>query len=101
MESLVAEVWQEALGVDQVGVYDNFFDLGGHSLLAMQVIAKLEKELGLRFHPRDLIFQTLGQLASTGEERMSLLQPSQPTGFVQKVWNAIKKTISQKAVDRT
>jgi len=90
MESAIAQVWREALGVDQVGVYDNFFDLGGHSLLAMRVIYRLQEELGLEFGPGDLIFQTLGQLASAGEERMRLSQPAQPTGFLQKLWSAIK-----------
>src|SRR5262249_47245065 len=33
-EMLLAAIWQEVLMVDQIGVYDNFFDLGGHSLLS-------------------------------------------------------------------
>ncbi len=77
LESLIAEVWKEVLGVDQVSVYDNFFDLGGHSLLSMKVVAHLEKKLGLRINPGELIFQTLGQLASACEERKNLQQPSQ------------------------
>jgi hypothetical protein len=40
-EGLVAQVWAEVLGVEQVGAYDDFFDLGGHSLLALRVIARL------------------------------------------------------------
>jgi len=57
-------------------VYDNFFDLGGHSLLAMQVIAELEEKLGLRSNPRELMFQTLGQLAAACDERLHALEPS-------------------------
>jgi acyl carrier protein len=64
MESLIAEIWQDVLHVDRVGVQDNFFDLGGHSLLCLPVMARLEKELGIRITPRDLILQTLGQLAT-------------------------------------
>ncbi|MCP4687229.1 MAG: amino acid adenylation domain-containing protein, partial [Desulfobacterales bacterium] len=45
-EKIVAEIWEEALGLDKVGVHDNFFDLGGHSLLLEPVIAKLKKRLG-------------------------------------------------------
>ena len=37
----IAEIWQRALGVDSVGVDDNFFDLGGHSLLMTRVHAQL------------------------------------------------------------
>ncbi|MDP3718282.1 MAG: beta-ketoacyl synthase N-terminal-like domain-containing protein [Acidobacteriota bacterium] len=45
-ESAVAEIWQEVLGIRQVGIHDNFFDLGGHSLLGTQVLARLRQDLG-------------------------------------------------------
>jgi acyl carrier protein len=45
-EELVAEVWSEVLGTDQVGALDDFFDLGGHSLLALRVIARLSAATG-------------------------------------------------------
>ncbi len=76
LESLIAEIWQDVLHVDRVSVYDNFFDLGGHSLLSLQVVAKLEKSIGLQINPGEMIFQTLGQLASVCEERMHLGQES-------------------------
>ena len=41
LERLIASVWQEVLGVTDVGVYDNFFDLGGRSLLLVRVQARL------------------------------------------------------------
>ncbi len=40
-EREIAHVWQEMLGVDQVGADDNFYELGGHSLLATQVASRL------------------------------------------------------------
>ncbi|MBN1866412.1 amino acid adenylation domain-containing protein [Candidatus Sumerlaeota bacterium] len=43
IEELVASTWGEVLGVEKVGIYDDFFNLGGHSLLATQVIARLAK----------------------------------------------------------
>jgi aspartate racemase len=45
IEKMLAGIWREALGLEQVGVHDNFFDLGGHSLLAIRVQARTESQL--------------------------------------------------------
>ncbi|MTK02389.1 non-ribosomal peptide synthetase [Micromonospora sp. CP22] len=45
VEILVAGIWRDVLGLDEVGATDDFFDLGGHSLLATQVVARLRREL--------------------------------------------------------
>ena len=42
LEHRIVTVWQEVLGVETVGVQDNFFDLGGHSLLLAEVHSKLQ-----------------------------------------------------------
>ena len=42
LEVRVAALWQELLGVERVGLHDNFFDLGGHSLLMVRMQARLE-----------------------------------------------------------
>jgi acyl transferase domain-containing protein/acyl carrier protein len=42
-EEKVAAVWQQVLGIEQVGVHDSFFDLGGHSLLITQLTNKLHR----------------------------------------------------------
>ncbi|HEX8349289.1 MAG TPA: amino acid adenylation domain-containing protein, partial [Hymenobacter sp.] len=42
-ERNLAEIWQEVLEVDQVGVNDDFFELGGHSLLAVRLISAIRK----------------------------------------------------------
>ncbi|MDR3516513.1 MAG: amino acid adenylation domain-containing protein [Azospirillaceae bacterium] len=41
VERSIARIWQDLLGLDAVGVEDNFFDLGGHSLLGTQVISRV------------------------------------------------------------
>jgi amino acid adenylation domain-containing protein len=43
-ERLLAVIWKEILGVETLGIDDDFFDLGGHSMLATQVVARIRKE---------------------------------------------------------
>jgi amino acid adenylation domain-containing protein len=45
LERVIADVWREALGVERVGVSDNFFNLGGHSLLLIRVNSRLREAL--------------------------------------------------------
>ena len=54
LEIQLAEVWQELLNVEKVGVYDNFFELGGHSLLATRLVATIRKELDIEIAIRDV-----------------------------------------------
>lgn len=48
LEAAVLGVWKDVLGVNDIGVQDNFFDIGGHSVLAIQLADELGKGLGLR-----------------------------------------------------
>ncbi|MEO1341832.1 MAG: phosphopantetheine-binding protein, partial [Cyanobacteria bacterium J06635_13] len=41
VEIAIAEIWQQVLGIDRVGINDSFFELGGHSLLAIQTISRI------------------------------------------------------------
>ena len=51
VEAVLAEWWEELLGVEKVGLDDDFFDLGGHSLVAVRLFSKIKKtfqvDLGL------------------------------------------------------
>jgi tyrocidine synthetase-3 len=53
MEEQLCEIWEEILGQDQIGIYDNFFHIGGDSIVAIRVISKA-KTLGLSFSVQDL-----------------------------------------------
>ena len=48
LEEQVSAIWQSLLGVEQVGIHDNFFDLGGNSLIALQMFAQIEQSFGKR-----------------------------------------------------
>jgi acyl transferase domain-containing protein/acyl carrier protein len=51
-EHRIAECYQELLGIEQVGIYDNFFDLGGHSLIGTQLISQLRQNLQIELSMR-------------------------------------------------
>ncbi|TWT77108.1 Chondramide synthase cmdD [Posidoniimonas polymericola] len=55
-ERLIAEVWEQLLGVSPVGAEDDFFELGGHSMLAVQVMSEIEARAG-RALPLAALFQ--------------------------------------------
>ena len=55
VERKVVSIWEEMLGINGIGVHDNFFALGGHSLLAIQVIAALREALQVDIEMRHLV----------------------------------------------
>ncbi|HEY0053891.1 MAG TPA: amino acid adenylation domain-containing protein [Pedobacter sp.] len=56
LEQKLADIWQELLHIERVGISDNFFDLGGHSLMAMKVVSQIKNKLSLTI-PIQSIFQ--------------------------------------------
>jgi amino acid adenylation domain-containing protein len=70
IESRLAGIWEELLGVRPIGVHDNFFELGGHSLLAARLFASIEQTCG-----RHLPLSTLLE-GATVEHLATLLQAS-------------------------
>ncbi len=65
LETALTRIWEQVLGVQPIGVTDNFFDRGGHSLAAIRLFARIEQELGVTL-PAALIFSapTIERLAN-------------------------------------
>jgi amino acid adenylation domain-containing protein/non-ribosomal peptide synthase protein (TIGR01720 family) len=67
IEKILAEIWAQVLGLEQVGIDDNFFELGGDSILSIQVISKAN-QAGFRITPKQLFqHQTIAQLAAVAD----------------------------------
>ena len=63
-EKTIAAVWEELLGIDQIGANDNYIELGGHSLLAGQIISRIRDQLETPISIRSLFeFPSVAQLA--------------------------------------
>jgi aspartate racemase len=69
LELQVAKIWEQVLGIEPIGIRDNFFQLGGHSLLALTIFEKIEKICGATI-PMATLFAapTVEQLASVIRE---------------------------------
>jgi amino acid adenylation domain-containing protein len=77
-ERVIAKVWQETLGLELVGVHDNFFDVGGHSLLVVQIHSRLKAVFEREFPMTDMFkYTTVATLA------MFLSQTQDPVDIVQ------------------
>ena len=67
---MIASIWRDVLDVDEIYADDNFLDLGGHSLLAMQASIHLENVTEVHIHPREMIYQTLRQIAAVCDSQL-------------------------------
>jgi acyl transferase domain-containing protein len=57
LERKLVAIWEEVLGIEQIGIYDNFFELGGHSLLGTRVLSRVRKAFSVDL-PVRVIFNT-------------------------------------------
>jgi amino acid adenylation domain-containing protein len=74
-EELLAEIWSEILGVEKIGIHDNFFDLGGHSLRVIQVVSRIRQTFDLEIsvhhlfknHTISKLIEVMAELAGSFE----------------------------------
>ncbi len=76
VETVLARLWTEVLGVERVGRHDHFFELGGHSLLAVKLIERM-RQAGVSADVRVLFGQpTLAALAAAVGGRADIVVPA-------------------------
>jgi len=57
LQYVICDIWREMLGIDYIGILDNYFDLGGHSLMAIRIVAKIRDILQVII-PVESLFDT-------------------------------------------
>nr|WP_198151674.1 type I polyketide synthase [Kibdelosporangium sp. MJ126-NF4]CEL17996.1 Malonyl CoA-acyl carrier protein transacylase [Kibdelosporangium sp. MJ126-NF4]CTQ90776.1 Malonyl CoA-acyl carrier protein transacylase (EC 2.3.1.39) [Kibdelosporangium sp. MJ126-NF4] len=83
-ETDMAGMWCAALGLDRVGVRDNFFDLGGESLLAMQLISRVRKAFGVDLALREMFDNpTVAEFTALVVGRRAADTPRSTPGLIQ------------------
>ncbi|MFI6763286.1 amino acid adenylation domain-containing protein [Micromonospora sp. NPDC050417] len=92
-ERRLAVIWAEALGRDRVGARDGFFDLGGHSLLAAPLLARINREFGVRLPLRTLFESPRLDAFAT------LLDAGAPGGDARAVGDAGRRPSAARRVD--
>lgn len=78
VEKILADIWTEVLGLERVGIYDNFFEVGGDSILSIQVVARAH-EAGLHLRTKHVFeYQNIAELAAVASTS-SIIQAEQDT----------------------
>ncbi|MGI9304248.1 MAG: amino acid adenylation domain-containing protein, partial [Gammaproteobacteria bacterium] len=98
IETVLAEIWQALLHLDQVGRHDHFFELGGHSLLAAQLVSRVRQVLGVEVPLLELFAEpSLAQLAAAivrqSDGKPDLAPASDRDSSAKKLGEAISTTL--------
>ncbi|WP_071187591.1 SDR family NAD(P)-dependent oxidoreductase [Trichormus sp. NMC-1] len=75
VERQLAEIFQQVLGLEKIGIHDNFFTLGGHSVLAAQIVSQIQETFG-----SDLQLWVLFQSSTIAELAQIIEKPDQSSG---------------------
>jgi acyl carrier protein len=78
VETTIAGIWEQILGVTPIGIYDKFFELGGHSLLAIQLISRMRDAFHVEISAQRLFeAPTVVQLAATIEADIKTMRQAE------------------------
>jgi NADP-dependent 3-hydroxy acid dehydrogenase YdfG len=82
VEQTLADIWQQLLGIQKVGIHDNFFELGGDSVLGIQLIAKADRA-GFQLNTKQVFeCQTIAELAIVASKKIGLAEQGLVTGLI-------------------
>ncbi|UUF16685.1 MULTISPECIES: non-ribosomal peptide synthetase [Flavobacterium] len=92
LEKQLVVIWQKLLGVEKIGIHDNFYELGGDSIKAIQ-LASRSKSIGIHFQVKDVFnYQTIAEIvlhlksADTAIKETGLLEGEVPLHPIQKLF---------------
>lgn len=101
LESKLALIWRSVLGIERVGVDDNFFDRGGHSLLVVQLHRRIGTELGIHPPLLDLFkYPTIRRFARHVDRVEPQEQPSSGVKLAERATNRNRAFDRQKELAR-
>ncbi len=96
-ETRIAEIVASVLNIDQVGIYDSFFDLGGHSMLGTQVISRIREEFDVDLSLRALFERPTveGITRAIAEEQASLVDEHDLSSMLEELEGLSDKEIQE------
>ncbi|WP_287254889.1 phosphopantetheine-binding protein [Moorena sp. SIO4E2] len=97
-QKVLAEIWQEVLGIEKVGIYDNFFDLGGNSLTAVKLASKISTNFNISLSVKTLLLQPIiAELSNIMTELIQNKNVSQEP-ISQSINNEVQETLNKEVV---
>ncbi|MEH1793156.1 amino acid adenylation domain-containing protein [Nostoc sp.] len=101
VERIIAGIWQKALVVEKVGIYNNFFELGGHSLLLVKINQQLQEEFGLELSIVDMFnYPTIHSLSQYLITKINQEDPIKPNNHRSQSHSEIKYLKNQQLESR-
>jgi amino acid adenylation domain-containing protein len=97
VEQIIVAIWQQILQLENIGIYDNFFDLGGHSLLVVQMHSQLQANFGQELLIVDLFkYPTIYALAEYLSQHQSESDSSEQSHKRSEIRSDLEMTIQQR-----